>query len=43
MKVGPPSAALAAGFKKIGETLGKEWADRAGAEGAALLEAYRKM
>lgn len=43
MKVQPPSPALAAGFKKIGETLSAEWSKRAGADGQAVLEAYRKM
>lgn len=42
MKVEPPSAALAADMKKIGETMIGEWAKQAGPEGQAILDAYRK-
>jgi TRAP-type C4-dicarboxylate transport system substrate-binding protein len=43
MKVLPPSAPLMGGFKKIGETLTTEWLEKAGADGKALVEAYKKM
>ncbi|HEX6979175.1 MAG TPA: TRAP transporter substrate-binding protein [Alphaproteobacteria bacterium] len=43
MKVEKPSPALATGFKKIGETLTEEWLKRAGADGKAIVDAYRKM
>ena len=43
MKVQAPSPELAAGFKKAGETLTEEWLKKAGAEGKAIVDAYRKM
>lgn len=43
MKVEAPSAALATGFKKVGEQLTQDWLKKAGAEGAAIVDAYRKM
>jgi TRAP-type C4-dicarboxylate transport system substrate-binding protein len=43
MKVQPPSAALAAGFKKVGEQLTTDWLKKAGADGQAVVDAYRKM
>jgi TRAP-type C4-dicarboxylate transport system substrate-binding protein len=43
MKVLPPGPALASGFKKLGETLSGEWAKKAGADGQALVDSYRKM
>jgi TRAP-type C4-dicarboxylate transport system substrate-binding protein len=43
MKVGPPSAELKAGFKKIGEQLTADWLKKAGAEGEAVLAAYKKQ
>lgn len=42
MKVLPPSAELKAGLSKIGDTLAAEWQKRAGADGAAILAAYKK-
>ena len=38
----PPSDALKAGLAKMGETIAIEWAASAGADGKAILEAYRK-
>ena len=38
----PPSAALKAGLAKIGETITAEWVASAGADGKAMIEAYRK-
>jgi TRAP-type C4-dicarboxylate transport system substrate-binding protein len=42
MKVEPPSPALVEGFKKIGETLTADWLKRAGPDGQAIIDAYRK-
>jgi TRAP-type C4-dicarboxylate transport system substrate-binding protein len=42
MKVGPPSAELAAGLKKFGEDLTAGWLRRAGADGQAVIDAFRK-
>ncbi len=42
MKVLPPSPALAAGFKKIGEQLTADWLKKAGSDGEAVIAAYRK-
>ena len=43
MKVQPPSPALAAGFKKVGEQLTADWLKKAGADGQAVVDAYKKM
>jgi TRAP-type C4-dicarboxylate transport system substrate-binding protein len=43
MKVGPPSPALAAGFKKIGDQLSGDWLKKAGPDGQAVIDAYKKM
>ena len=37
----PPPQALKDGFKKIGAELAADWEKRAGADGAALLKAFR--
>ena len=42
MQILPPSPALKADLKKVGETMLKEWLDKAGPEGQALVDAYRK-
>ncbi|MCC6779699.1 MAG: TRAP transporter substrate-binding protein [Hyphomicrobiales bacterium] len=42
MKVLPPSDTLKAGLLQIGERLTNEWLAKAGADGQALVEAYRK-
>jgi TRAP-type transport system periplasmic protein len=42
MNILPPPPALAADMKKVGETLLKEWLDKAGPEGKQLIDAYRK-
>ena len=42
MQVLSPSPQLKADMAKVGETMLKEWVDRAGADGKALLDAYRK-
>jgi TRAP-type C4-dicarboxylate transport system substrate-binding protein len=43
MKVLKPSPELQAGFRKIGEQLTADWLKRAGAEGQAVVDAYKKM
>jgi len=43
MKVLPPSPALASGFKKVGEQLTADWLKKAGGDGQAIVEAYKKM
>jgi TRAP-type C4-dicarboxylate transport system substrate-binding protein len=42
MKVLPPSPTLKAGLKKVGEQLTADWLKKAGAEGQAILVAYKK-
>jgi TRAP-type transport system periplasmic protein len=42
MQILPPPATLTADMKRIGETLLKEWLEKAGPEGKALVDAYRK-
>ena len=43
MKVLKPTPALVGGLKKIGEELTSDWLKRAGAEGTAIVDAYKKM
>src|SRR6185369_513778 len=42
MNVAPPSAQLKADFKKIGDTMTAEWLATAGADGKAIVDAYKK-
>jgi TRAP-type C4-dicarboxylate transport system substrate-binding protein len=42
IKVLPPSPALKSGLAKVGETISKEWVEKAGPDGKAMLEAFRK-
>ena len=42
MTIHTPSAQLKADMQKVGETMLKEWLDKAGPEGQALMGAYRK-
>jgi TRAP-type C4-dicarboxylate transport system substrate-binding protein len=42
MTVAPPPAQLKKDFVKIGDTLREEWLKTAGADGKAILDAYRK-
>jgi TRAP-type C4-dicarboxylate transport system substrate-binding protein len=42
MKVQPPGPELAAGLKRFGEQLTADWLKKAGAEGQAIVEAFRK-
>jgi TRAP-type C4-dicarboxylate transport system substrate-binding protein len=41
MQVLPPSPQLKADLAKVGETMLKEWVERAGADGKTLLDAFR--
>jgi TRAP-type C4-dicarboxylate transport system substrate-binding protein len=43
MKVLPPSAELKSGFEKIGQQLTADWLKKAGADGEAVIAAYKKM
>ena len=40
MKVGKVNAELKKHFEEVGATMAKEWAERAGSRGAAVLAAY---
>jgi len=42
MKVEPPSAELRAGFEKIGAQLTADWLKKAGPDGQAIVEAFKK-
>ncbi|WP_342359881.1 TRAP transporter substrate-binding protein [Terrarubrum flagellatum] len=42
MKVMPPSPELAAGFRKAGDQLTTDWLKRAGSDGQAIVDAYKK-
>ena len=42
MTIVPPSAHLVGDMKKVGDTMLKEWLEKAGPEGQALVDAYRK-
>jgi TRAP-type C4-dicarboxylate transport system substrate-binding protein len=42
MQVLPPSPQLKADMAKVGETMLREWVEKAGADGKALLDAFRK-
>jgi TRAP-type C4-dicarboxylate transport system substrate-binding protein len=43
MKVEPPGPELKAGLKKIGEQLTDDWLKKAGPDGKAVVDAYKKM
>jgi len=43
MTIVAPSAQLTSDMKKVGDTMLKEWLEKAGAEGQAVVDAYRKM
>ncbi len=42
MQILPPSAQLKADLKKVGDTMLKEWLDKAGPEGRQLIDAFQK-
>lgn len=43
VKVAPPSDSLRAALAKIGETMTAEWLAKTGADGKAIIDAYRKQ
>jgi len=43
MNIVAPPAQLKADMKKVGDTMLKEWIEKAGPEGQAIVDAYRKM
>ena len=43
MQILPPSPQLKADMKKVGDTMLKEWLEKAGPDGQAMVDAYRKM
>ena len=43
MTIHTPSPQLKADMKRVGDTMLKEWLDKAGPEGQQLVDAYRKM
>ena len=43
MNIVEPSAALKSDMKKVGDTMLKEWLEKAGPEGQAVVDAYKKM
>ena len=43
MTIVPPSAQLTGDMKKVGDTMLKEWLEKAGPEGQAIVDAYKKM
>jgi TRAP-type transport system periplasmic protein len=42
MQILPPPAQLATDMKKVGDTMIKEWVDKAGAEGKQLVDAFKQ-
>ena len=42
MQVLEPSATLKTDMQKVGETMLKEWLEKSGADGQALLDAYKR-
>ena len=42
MSIVAPSAQLKADMKKVGDTMLSEWLDKAGPDGKALVDAFRK-
>jgi TRAP-type C4-dicarboxylate transport system substrate-binding protein len=43
MSIAKPSADLTAGFKKVGDQMLGDWLKKAGADGKAVVDAFRKM
>ncbi|MBA1155315.1 TRAP transporter substrate-binding protein [Microvirga mediterraneensis] len=42
MKIQPPSPALKAGLQKVGEQLTQDWLKKAGPDGQAIIDSYKK-
>ncbi|HKB55930.1 MAG TPA: C4-dicarboxylate ABC transporter substrate-binding protein, partial [Ramlibacter sp.] len=43
MQIITPSPQLKADMKKVGDTMLKEWLEKAGPEGKQLIDAYHKL
>jgi hypothetical protein len=43
MSISKPSADLTAGFKKVGDQMLGDWLKKSGADGKAVVDAYKKM
>ena len=43
MQILPPSPQLKSDMSKVGDTMLKEWLDKAGAEGKTVVDSYKKM
>jgi TRAP-type C4-dicarboxylate transport system substrate-binding protein len=43
MQIITPTPQLKADMKKVGDTMLKEWLEKAGPEGKQLVDSYRKM
>ncbi len=43
MTIAPPTDQLKADLKRVGDTMLKEWLEKAGPEGATVIDAYKKM
>ena len=43
MTIVPPPAQLTSDMKKVGDTMLKEWLEKAGPEGRAIVDSYKKM
>ena len=43
MQIVPPPTQLTADLKKVGDIMLKEWLDKAGPEGKALIDAYHRQ
>jgi len=42
MQILPPTAQLKADMKKVGDTMQKEWLEKAGPEGKALIDGFNR-
>ncbi|HEX7436730.1 MAG TPA: C4-dicarboxylate ABC transporter substrate-binding protein, partial [Caldimonas sp.] len=43
MTIVAPPAQLTSDMKKVGDTMLKEWLEKAGPEGQAIIDSYKKM
>ena len=43
MQILPPPQQLKTDMKKVGDTMLKDWLDKAGPEGQQLVDSYKKM
>ena len=43
MNIVPPTPQLKADMKKVGDTMLQEWLQKAGPEGQAVVDTYKKM